>query len=295
MSRPVSPSSPRRSAENSPEPSSRNSLSPSDAADATTKAARRLSAPAMPDRGKLMGLAGYSPQTEKQRVQKHPANYQCNLCTKRFTRAYNLRSHLRTHTDERPFVCTVCGKAFARQHDRKRHEGLHTGEKKYVCAGTLLTGAAWGCNRRFARADALGRHFRSEAGRICIRPLLDEEKARNQAEANFNRMHHPFGEPGVLPPGFVTDPNNPGAVNPPYPLHSGLPMAILEQYPILRSMDWDSGGDGIEEAGSRSELSDGGNQDWDENGGHSGYASRSEGGSARNSYDGAAHGPITWG
>ncbi|MBE3045053.1 C2H2-type zinc finger protein, partial [Candidatus Bathyarchaeota archaeon] len=48
------------------------------------------------------------------RIQKHPATFQCTLCPKRFTRAYNLRSHLRTHTDERPFVCTVCGKAFAR-------------------------------------------------------------------------------------------------------------------------------------------------------------------------------------
>jgi hypothetical protein len=68
---------------------------------------------------------------ESRRQQKHPATFQCTLCPKRFTRAYNLRSHLRTHTDERPFVCTVCGKAFARQHDRKRHEGLHCGEGKY--------------------------------------------------------------------------------------------------------------------------------------------------------------------
>ena len=116
------------------------------------------------------------------RQQKHPANFGCHLCTKRFTRAYNLRSHLRTHTDERPFVCNVCGKAFARQHDRKRHEGLHSGEKKFVCRGTLKDGGAWGCSRRFARADALGRHFRSEAGRVCIKPLLEEESVERASK-----------------------------------------------------------------------------------------------------------------
>ncbi|TRX89658.1 hypothetical protein FHL15_009408 [Xylaria flabelliformis] len=109
------------------------------------------------------------------RVKKHPATFQCNLCPKRFTRAYNLRSHLRTHTEERPFVCPVCGKAFAHQHDRTRHESLHSGEKKFVCRGTLGSGGEWGCGRRFARADALGRHYRSEAGMICLKPKLAED------------------------------------------------------------------------------------------------------------------------
>src|SRR5205085_2940834 len=95
---------------------------------------------------------------------------QCNLCPKKFTRAYNLRSHLRTHTDERPFVCTICGKAFARQHDRKRHEGLHSGEKKFVCKGQLKAGGAWGGGRRFGRADALGRQWIGLEGRgACVK------------------------------------------------------------------------------------------------------------------------------
>ncbi|KAK0642003.1 hypothetical protein B0T16DRAFT_394190 [Cercophora newfieldiana] len=179
------------------------------------------------------------------RVQKHPATFQCTLCPKRFTRAYNLRSHLRTHTDERPFVCTVCGKAFARQHDRKRHEGLHSGEKKFVCKGDLKGGGQWGCGRRFARADALGRHFRSEAGRICIKPLLDEEMLERQRLWNEQRMQQAHAQgmvmqaPGMMmPPGM--DPNTGG-----YPMDASgnyaLPQALLAQYPALAQMNWAAG------------------------------------------------------
>lgn len=113
------------------------------------------------------------------RRQKHEQLYGCALCPKRFTRVTAVREHHRTHTDER-LVCTICGKAFVRQHDLSRHEKLHSGEKKFVCRGTLQNGAYWGCGARFARGDALGRHFRSEQGRICIQPLLDEEKAERR-------------------------------------------------------------------------------------------------------------------
>lgn len=170
------------------------------------------------------------------RVQKHPATFQCSLCPKRFTRAYNLRSHLRTHTDERPFVCTVCGKAFARQHDRKRHESLHSGEKKFVCKGDLKVGGQWGCGRRFARADALGRHFRSEAGRICIKPLLDEEMMERQRLWQEQRMHQNMTQMAPPPGAMGMDATAAYPVDP-----SGnymLPAALLAQYPALAQMNW---------------------------------------------------------
>ena len=176
------------------------------------------------------------------RVQKHPATFQCNLCPKRFTRAYNLRSHLRTHTDERPFVCTVCGKAFARQHDRKRHEGLHSGEKKFVCKGDLKAGGQWGCGRRFARADALGRHFRSEAGRICIKPLLDEEMLERQrvwGEQRLAAQQQAAAAQQMAMGGMMAPP---GMDAQGYPMDAAgnymLPQALLAQYPALAAMNW---------------------------------------------------------
>ncbi|KAL8827920.1 MAG: hypothetical protein Q9170_006819 [Blastenia crenularia] len=193
---------------------------------------RRSSTSSIPNRDYILELADPSRPSatggKDNRVQKHPATFQCTLCPKRFTRAYNLRSHLRTHTDERPFVCTVCGKAFARQHDRKRHEGLHSGEKKFVCKGELGTGGTWGCGRRFARADALGRHFRSEAGRICIKPLLDEEAMERQRVYDEQMAASSHQNGGLQPI--------------PQPMMNGgftLPAALLAQYPALQGLQWD--------------------------------------------------------
>lgn len=213
--------SPQSAASISKSPRSRsNSRARSPSADPEKARSRSLSA----SREYILELASNTPGSKK--AQRHPSAFACDMCDKRFTRAYNLRSHKRTHTNERPYVCSLCPKAFARQHDRKRHEALHSGEKKYECRGVLADGVTpWGCGHRFARADALGRHFRTEAGKECIRTLV-EEAEREKREKSI--VEGSSDAPALTLSVVAAGNDGTGASE-----TDNLPEALLLQFPML--------------------------------------------------------------
>ncbi|XP_073807905.1 PR domain zinc finger protein 12 [Danio rerio] len=58
----------------------------------------------------------------------------CVICHRGFNSRSNLRSHMRIHTLDKPFVCRFCSRRFSQSSTLRNHVRLHTGERPYRCA-----------------------------------------------------------------------------------------------------------------------------------------------------------------
>lgn len=94
----------------------------------------------------------------KKRVHDKKGSIRCEECHKTFKRKEILRSHLRIHKGERPYVCEECGAAFNQRGTLTKHIRNHT-ERPYACEE---------CGAVFTQRGTLTKHIRNHTNSVSI-------------------------------------------------------------------------------------------------------------------------------
>ncbi|XP_076866773.1 PR domain zinc finger protein 12 [Brachyhypopomus gauderio] len=119
----------------------------------------------------------------------------CVICHRGFNSRSNLRSHMRIHTLDKPFVCRFCSRRFSQSSTLRNHVRLHTGERPYKCHV---------CQSAYSQLAGLRAHQKS---------------ARHRPAGGALEARHPSPPPPQTP--------SPGSVAQPLPLVHHIATMVL--------------------------------------------------------------------
>ena len=96
--------------------------------------------------------------------QHEEKSFPCPVCGKKFTYKCNLKSHLVTHSDQKPFQCEGCHKEFKRQEQLTCHARIHDPSKSpFRC---------YICGKGLTRKQNLRQHYRLVHPELQVLPTL---------------------------------------------------------------------------------------------------------------------------
>ena len=150
-------------------------------------------------------------------------------CGKTFTTRSDLKKHVRTHTNERPYECKQrgCGKAFMISHHLKNHYKSHSDLRPFECAEP-------GCEQGFKSKYALKNHEKKHHNHLNQLPHLRNSPAADQ-NVSPSLSVSPTGAPTVSPRVHVTSPEDPSPVPGAFDAFSPAQFLSQSYYPIPAS------------------------------------------------------------
>lgn len=114
---------------------------------------------------------------------KMPSVNLCENCGKCFDFPEQLRSHVRVHSDHRPFPCTYsyCDKRFRSRLQQLQHLHVHNGQKQFICLH---------CGKAFAKRGSLVAHSRLHSGETPFACTQCDEKFTSPGKLKTHVKYH---------------------------------------------------------------------------------------------------------
>uniref|UniRef100_A0A034VEX1 Transcriptional repressor CTCF n=1 Tax=Bactrocera dorsalis TaxID=27457 RepID=A0A034VEX1_BACDO len=103
------------------------------------------------EEGVQLSLLKVFPVKNKDSSAGGSVQYSCPHCDNKFDRRFLLSRHMKSHSDDRPFICSVCDRGFKTNHTLQNHINVHLGKKPHACLS---------CESRFTTTGDLARHVR---------------------------------------------------------------------------------------------------------------------------------------